>query len=138
MAAPSRRVTVLDLAAAKRERRRLTMVTAYDWTSARLVDAAGIDCVLVGVDAPAMPPVAANVSRIPARLEPGQHASFTCPFRAADPEVALRSELHFRSTYDLPGELPGLGRVRLTNDSGPFVLDAKLLPPRWTAKPGKD
>ena len=97
-----------------------------------------IDCVLVGVDAPAMPPVAANVSRIPARLEPGQHASFTCPFRAADPEVALRSELHFRSAYDLPGDLPGLGRVRLTNDSGPFVLDAKLLPPRWTAKPGKD
>ena len=97
-----------------------------------------IDCVLVGVDAPAMPPVAANVSRIPARLEPGQQASFTCPFRAADPEVALRSELRFRSEYDLPGNLPGLGRIRLTHDSGPFVLDARLLPPRWTAKPGKD
>lgn len=67
MAAPSRRVTVLDLAAAKRDRRRLTMVTAYDWTSARLVDAAGIDCVLVG-DSVAMV-VAGRTSTIPATLD---------------------------------------------------------------------
>ena len=97
-----------------------------------------INCVLAGVDAPAMPSVAADISRIPGRLEPGQQASFTCPFRAADPEVALRSELYFRSEYDLPGNLPWLGTFRLSDNRGPFVLDAKLLPPRWTAKPGKD
>lgn len=97
-----------------------------------------IDCVVGGVDAPAMPPVAADTSGIPARLEPGQQASFTCPFRAADPEVALRSELYFRSSYDLPGNLPGLGALRLSDIRGPFILDARLLPPRWTAKPGKD
>lgn len=67
MASPPRRVSVLDLAAAKRDRRRLTMVTAYDWTSARLVDAAGIDCVLVG-DSVAMV-VAGRSSTIPATLE---------------------------------------------------------------------
>jgi hypothetical protein len=97
-----------------------------------------ISCVLAGVDAPAMPSVVADISRIPARLEPGQQASFTCPFRAADPEVALRSELYFRSDYDLPANLPWLGTLRLSDNRGPFVLDARLLPPRWTAKSGKD
>jgi hypothetical protein len=93
-----------------------------------------IRCSVAGVDASDMPPVEADTSRIAARLEPGERAAFTCPFRAADPEVALRSELYFRAEYDLPV----LGVVRLSDNRGPFVLDARLLPPRWTAKPGKD
>jgi 3-methyl-2-oxobutanoate hydroxymethyltransferase len=67
MAAPSRRVTTLDLLAAKRDRRPLTMVTAYDWPTGRLVDASGVDCVLVG-DSVAMV-VAGRSSTIPATLE---------------------------------------------------------------------
>ncbi len=93
-----------------------------------------IRCVLAGVDAPDMPPVEADTSHIPAALEPGQQATFTCPFHAADPEVALRSELYFLSDYDLPV----VGRIRLSDNRGPFVLNVRLLPPRWTAKPGKD
>jgi 3-methyl-2-oxobutanoate hydroxymethyltransferase len=62
-----RRVTIRDLAAAKRERRPISMVTAYDWPSGRLVDAAGVDCVLVG-DSVAMV-VAGRSSTIPATLE---------------------------------------------------------------------
>ncbi|MEI6637773.1 MAG: 3-methyl-2-oxobutanoate hydroxymethyltransferase [Planctomycetota bacterium] len=62
-----RRVTIRDLAAAKRDRRPITMVTAYDWPTGRLVDAAGIDCVLVG-DSVAMV-VAGRSSTIPATLE---------------------------------------------------------------------
>ena len=93
-----------------------------------------IHCALAGVDAPDMPPADADISRVPDRLEPGEQASFTCPFRAADPEVALRSELYFRSDYDLPG----LGVLRIGDNRGPFVLDTRLLPPRWTAKPAKD
>jgi 3-methyl-2-oxobutanoate hydroxymethyltransferase len=42
------RVTVPDLMAMKHERRRITMVTAYDATFAGIVDAAGIDIILVG------------------------------------------------------------------------------------------
>ena len=42
MTDPARRVTVLDLAAAKRDRRPCTMVTAYDWPTGQLADAAGI------------------------------------------------------------------------------------------------
>ncbi len=67
MPASARRVTTLDLAVAKRDRRPLTMVTAYDWPTGRLVDASGVDCVLVG-DSVAMV-VAGRSSTIPATLE---------------------------------------------------------------------
>jgi 3-methyl-2-oxobutanoate hydroxymethyltransferase len=63
----ARRVTVLDLAAARRERRPITMVTAYDWPTGRLADESGVDCVLVG-DSVAMV-VAGRSSTIPATLE---------------------------------------------------------------------
>lgn len=91
-----------------------------------------IHCALTSYATPDM--VEADPSRIPDRLEPGQSATFTCPFPAADLEVALRSEIYFRSEYDVPV----LDSFRLTNNGGPFVLDTRLLPPRWTAKPGKD
>ena len=94
-----------------------------------------IRCVVAGVDAPDMPPVDVDMSRFPARLEPGEQATFTCPFRAAaDQEVALRSEIYFRSEYDVPG----WATFKLRANGGPFVLNAKLLPPRWTAKPARD
>ena len=64
---PARRVTVLDLAAARRAGRPISMVTAYDWPTGRLADAAGVDCVLVG-DSVAMV-VAGRSSTIPATLE---------------------------------------------------------------------
>src|SRR5438128_7176653 len=43
-----RRVTVPDFLAAKARGVRLTMLTAYDYTMGRLLDAAGVDGVLVG------------------------------------------------------------------------------------------
>ena len=42
------RKTVLDLHAMKAGNQRIAMVTAYDYTAARLADAAGVDMVLVG------------------------------------------------------------------------------------------
>ena len=62
-----RRVNVHDLAAARREGRPLTMVTAYDFPTATLADEAGVDCILVG-DSVAMV-VAGRDSTIPATLE---------------------------------------------------------------------
>jgi 3-methyl-2-oxobutanoate hydroxymethyltransferase len=44
----ARPVTVPDFVAAKAKGVRLTMLTAYDYTMARLLDAAGVDGVLVG------------------------------------------------------------------------------------------
>jgi len=43
-----KKVTVLSLAARKRRREPITMLTAYDYTGALLVDAAGIDVILIG------------------------------------------------------------------------------------------
>jgi 3-methyl-2-oxobutanoate hydroxymethyltransferase len=43
-----RQVTVPDFVAAKARRHRLTMLTAYDYTMARLLDDAGVDSLLVG------------------------------------------------------------------------------------------
>jgi 3-methyl-2-oxobutanoate hydroxymethyltransferase len=43
-----RLVTVPDFVAAKARGNRLTMLTAYDYTMARLLDAAGVDSLLVG------------------------------------------------------------------------------------------
>jgi 3-methyl-2-oxobutanoate hydroxymethyltransferase len=43
-----KRVRVPDLGAMKRREERITVLTAYDWTMARLLDAAGIDVLLVG------------------------------------------------------------------------------------------
>ncbi len=91
-----------------------------------------IRCALSKFETPDM--VEADRSRIPDRLEPGQSATFTCPFPGADLDVALRSEIYFRSEYDAPV----LSSFRIANNGGPFVLDTRLLPPRWTAKPGKD
>ncbi len=45
---PGRPITVPDFQAAKARGVRLTMLTAYDYTLARLLDAAGVDGILVG------------------------------------------------------------------------------------------
>src|SRR5277367_4447530 len=47
-AVESRPVTVPDFLSARARGVRLTMLTAYDYTMARLIDAAGVDGVLVG------------------------------------------------------------------------------------------
>jgi 3-methyl-2-oxobutanoate hydroxymethyltransferase len=46
--APRKRVTVNDFARMKAAGEKIAVVTAYDATAARLVDQAGVDCILVG------------------------------------------------------------------------------------------
>jgi 3-methyl-2-oxobutanoate hydroxymethyltransferase len=41
-------VTIPDFAQWKRQGRKISVLTAYDYTTARLLDAAGVDCLLVG------------------------------------------------------------------------------------------
>jgi len=94
----SRRVTVLDLVAAKRARRPVSMVTAYDWPTGRMADAAGVDCVLVG-DSVAMV-VAGRSSTIPATLEQMIYHG----------EIVSRAVERALVVVDLPFPLQHLGR----------------------------
>ncbi len=48
MATDDRPVVVPDFAAWKNQGRKITVLTAYDYPMARLLDAAGVDCLLVG------------------------------------------------------------------------------------------
>src|SRR4051794_12507485 len=41
-------VTIPDFALWKLRRRKISVLTAYDYTTARLLDSAGVDCLLVG------------------------------------------------------------------------------------------
>ena len=72
-------------------------------------------------------------------LKPGELATFRCPFRALfglppmneDYGVVQRSQIYFHATYDLPF----IGTIRLSDNSAPFFLNTRLLPPRWTSRP---
>ncbi len=46
--AEDKRITVPDILAAKKEGRRIAMLTAYDFPTAQILDAAGVDIILVG------------------------------------------------------------------------------------------
>lgn len=48
MSSEDRPVTIPDFALWKNQRRRIAVLTAYDYPTARLLDAAGVDCLLVG------------------------------------------------------------------------------------------
>lgn len=109
MPTPARRVTTLDLAAAKRDRRPITMVTAYDWPTGRLVDASGVDCVLVG-DSVAMV-VAGRSSTIPATLEQMIYHG----------EIVARATERALVVVDLPFPLQHLG-VRTAIESCARIL----------------
>ncbi|MEI6258207.1 MAG: 3-methyl-2-oxobutanoate hydroxymethyltransferase [Planctomycetota bacterium] len=104
-----RRVTVLDLAAAKRDRRPLTMVTAYDWPTGQLADTAGLDCVLVG-DSVAMV-VAGRSSTIPATLDQMIYHG----------EIVSRAVSRALVVVDLPFPLQHLG-VRTAIESCARIL----------------
>ena len=95
---PVRRVTVRDFAAGRRNGRPLTMVTAYDWPTGRLADAAGVDCVLVG-DSVAMV-VAGRSSTLPATLEQMIYHG----------EIVARAVERALVVVDLPFPLQHLGR----------------------------
>jgi 3-methyl-2-oxobutanoate hydroxymethyltransferase len=66
-ATPGGTVTVPELAEMKRRGERIVMVTAYDFPSARLADAAGVDVVLVG-DSAAMTVLGLD-STVPATMD---------------------------------------------------------------------
>lgn len=110
-AARERRVTVTDLSRAKQQGQPITMATAYDWPSARLLDEAGIDCVLVG-DSVAMV-VAGRDSTIPATLEQMLYHG----------EIVGRACQRALVVVDLPFPLQHLGTLRAIEASARLLKE---------------
>lgn len=104
-----------------------------------------LNCVLDHVRASGREPtlIEATDVRFPggssSELKPGETVTFRCPFRALfglppaneDYSVAHRAQIYFRASY----ELPFIGMIRLSDNSVPFFLNTRLLPPRWTSRP---
>lgn len=63
----SRKVTTRRLIEMKQRGERISMLTAYDYTSAKILDEAGIDCILVGDSASNV--IAGNVTTLPITLD---------------------------------------------------------------------
>jgi len=106
-----RRVTVTDLGKAMEQGRPITMATAYDWPTGRLVDAAGIDCVLVG-DSVAMV-VAGHDSTIPATLDQMVYHG----------EIVARACQRSLVVVDLPFPLQHLGNLRAIEASARLLKE---------------
>ena len=100
----------------------------------------GISCIVDHIRASGLPPtrVEAKDLRFPspgvATLQPGETATFTCPFRALighpindDPDIVRRSEIYFHAEY----EVPFWRSFRISDNSAHFFFDTRPLPPRW-------
>ena len=62
-----RKVTTLRLSEMKHRGEKISMLTAYDYSSAKIIDEAGIDCILVGDSASNV--MAGNASTLPITLD---------------------------------------------------------------------
>jgi hypothetical protein len=102
----------------------------------------GISCIVDHIRASGLPPtrVEAEDVRFPAghgaTLDPGESATFTCPFRALighpinnDPDIVRRSEIYFHAEYDVPF----WRAFRIPDNSVHFFFDTRPIPPRWVA-----
>lgn len=147
-------VTVPELAEMKRRGERIVMVTAYDFPSGRLADAAGVDVVLVG-DSAAMT-VLGHDSTVPATMDEmvmltratvrGAERPLVVAdmpfgsFQVSD-EDALRNAVRFvkeagADAVKLEGAGPALSRVRALVGAGIPVMGHVGLTPQSAAMLG--
>jgi 3-methyl-2-oxobutanoate hydroxymethyltransferase len=151
----ARRLTLQEIAQAKRDGRPLVMVTAYDFPSGRIAERAGVDLVLVG-DSGAMT-VLGHSSTVPATMEEmlmlTAAVSRACrralviadlPFMSyqVSDEDALRAAGRFlkeaaAQAVKLEGAGPMLARIRALAGAGiPVVAHLGLTPQTATSQGG--
>ena len=81
--APYRRITTKTLSEMKHEGEKISMLTAYDFTFARIIDESNIDIVLVGDSASNV--IAGNETTVPITLdEMIYHAKSVCLLYTSD------------------------------------------------------
>ncbi len=132
---PARRVRVQHLARAKREGRRLTMLTAYDALTAPILESAGVDMLLIGDSLGNV--MLGHGSTIPVTLEDMERATAAVarstsralivadlPFGSyeASPEQAFASSAQLMKAgahaVKLEGGAPRAAAVRLLSEGG--------------------
>lgn len=110
---PSSRITVPQFTALKREGRKISLVTAYDFAMARLVDAAGIEGILVG-DSMSMV-VQGHDSTLPVTLdEMIYHA-----------EMVGRAVEHALVIVDMPFPSFHLGKHKAIENAGRILKESR-------------
>lgn len=87
------RITIADLAAAKRENRKITAVSCYDYTTAKMVAAANVQMILVGDSAAQF--VLGFESTLPATMD--FMVALTGAVRRGAPEACLVADMPFLS-----------------------------------------
>ncbi|MEN1678250.1 MAG: 3-methyl-2-oxobutanoate hydroxymethyltransferase [Planctomycetota bacterium] len=106
-------ITVPSLAAMKAEGRKITMLTAYDYPTAKLVDAAGVDAVLVG-DSLAMV-VQGRENTLPVTLDQMIYHA----------EMVGRAVERALVVVDLPFPTPHLDRARVVEDAARVLKETR-------------
>jgi 3-methyl-2-oxobutanoate hydroxymethyltransferase len=97
---PSSEITIKTLLSLKRRGEKIAMVTAYDYHSARVVDAAGVDVILVG-DSLGMV-VQGHDSTLPVTVDDVVY--HTTLVRRADPRALVIGDMPFLSYQVSPSE----------------------------------
>lgn len=87
------KMTILDLIKAKQESRKITAVSCYDYTSARLVAEAGVDMILVGDSAAQV--LLGHETTLPVTMD--FMVTITAAVRRAAPNVCLVADMPFLS-----------------------------------------
>ncbi|KAB0671244.1 3-methyl-2-oxobutanoate hydroxymethyltransferase [Oryzomonas sagensis] len=88
-----KKTTIPDIFQMKREGRRITMLTAYDFPFARLVDQGGVDMILVGDSAGVV--VAGHETTLPVTMD--EMLYHTKSVRRADPKALVVADMPFMS-----------------------------------------
>ena len=108
MTSDDRQVTVPQFTAMKAAGRKITVLTAYDYATARLVDSAGIECILVG-DSLSMV-VQGKSSTLPATLDAMIYHG----------EMVARAARHAMVVVDMPFLSFQLGKYKAIENAGRF------------------
>lgn len=106
------RITISDLADARRQDRKIVAVSCYDYTTARLVAQAGVDIILVGDSAAQV--ILGHDSTLPATMD--FMVTITAAARRGAPDVCLVADMPFLSC--------STGIYEAVKNAGRFVQQA--------------
>jgi len=111
MSSDDRQITVLEFAAMKARQQKISVLTAYDYPTAAMVDAAGIDCLLVG-DSLSMV-VQGNANTLPVTVEEMIYHG----------KMVARAAKHALVVVDMPFLSFHLGRHKAIENAGRILKE---------------